>query len=152
MTITTDQIAKLRKITDAGVIDAKRALEEANGDEAKAKLILKEKGMAKAQKRESREVKAGMVESYIHATGTVGAIVTLASETDFVARTEEFKKLARELAMQIASMNPKNVNELLSQPYIRDSAKTISNLVNELIAKTGENIKIINFSRASLKD
>ncbi len=150
--ITLDQIKALREATGAGVMDAKRALEDSDGDTKKAKQVLKEKGLAKAQKREGREVKAGIVESYIHATGTVGAIVALGSETDFVARTDEFKKLARELAMQIASMNPGSTEDLLNQEYIRNPGQKISDLINELIAKTGENIKVVDFRRLSLKD
>ena len=137
-----NDIKKLREQTGAGVIDAKKALEEANGDYNKALEVLKEKGVQKAEKKSEREIKAGRVFSYIHANGVAGSLVKLGCETDFVAKNEEFEKLGKEIAMQVASMNPETVEELLAQDYIRDTSKTIKALITETIAKTGENITV----------
>ncbi len=145
------QIKKIREATNAGIADIKEALEEARGNEKKAKEILTEKGLAKAAKKASRETKAGIVGSYIHATQTSGAIVILSCETDFVARNDEFGKLAHEIALQICAMSPKNDKELLAQPWIKDEKKTIDGLIKESIVKFGENIKIEEFKRLAIK-
>jgi elongation factor Ts len=142
MAALMDQIKQLREETGAGVMEAKRALEEATGDYEKAKKIVFERGLAKAEKKSDRETKEGFVGSYIHTTGKVGALVTLLCETDFVARNEEFIKLAREIAMQAASMRPETVEELMDQEYIRDGKFTIRELVKTLSAKVGENITV----------
>ena len=131
-------------------MEIRRALLETNGDEERAKEILKEKGLEKAAKRSEREAAQGLIEAYVHGGGRVGAMVHVACETDFVARTDEFKNLAHELAMQVASMNPESVEELLEQEYIRDPAKKIQDLVTEVAAKTGENIQIQRIARFSL--
>ena len=148
----TENIKLLRNETGAGVMDAKRALEEANNDFDKAKEILKEKGIADAEKRASRATGQGIVESYIHQGNRLGAIIEINCETDFVARTSEFKELAKNLAMQIAAMDPASIEEddndaLMEQQYIKDSDKLIKDLVQEVIAQTGENIKIKRFQR-----
>jgi len=148
--INIAQIKKLRTETGAGIADIKQALEEAGGDLVTAKRILKQKGIDKADKKADRETKAGIVESYIHATKTSGATVVLTCETDFVARTEEFKNLAHELAMQICAMDPKDIKELLAQPWIRDEKMTIKDLVKQAIAKFGENIKIKEFKKLEI--
>ena len=135
-------VQRLRTETGAGVMDCKRALEDARGDFEKAKALLKERGLAKAQRKQDREAREGIVEAYIHAGGKIGALVELSSETDFVARNPDFRGLAREIAMQVAAMDPKDVDELLEQAYIRDQSKTIRELVTELAAKTGENVQI----------
>jgi len=145
-----DEIKKLREITGAGVMDAKKALEEAGGDIKKAELLIKEKGLAKAEKRAEREVACGRVASYVHQNNKLAALVEVATETDFVANTEEFGTLCKEIAMQVASMNPGSVEELLEQDYIRDSSRKIKDLVTELIAKTGENAKVVRFHRMEL--
>ncbi len=145
-----EKIKKLRKKTGAGVMDAKWALEEAGGNLVEAGEIIRKAGLAKAEKKISREVKSGRIGVYIHQTGRLVGLVELACETDFVAANEEFVKLSRELAMQVASMDPKNVEELLDQDYVRDSSKKIVDLVNELIAKTGENIKVLSLVRVAL--
>lgn len=145
-----NNIKQLREDTKAGISDCKRALEESKGNMKKAKELLKEWGVAKAVKKGDRETSAGIVEAYIHANGTVGSLVTIACETDFVALTDEFKKLAHEIAMQITAMNPKNVEELLKQEYIRDGKTTIESLIKETIAKVGENIKVVTFIRQSI--
>lgn len=143
--VSMDQIKKLRHQTQAGVMEAKRALEESQGDMKKAKEWLKKRGLDKAAKKADRETGEGVIETYIHTNSRVGAMVKLTCETDFVARTKEFKALAKELAMQVASMNPKDVDELLAQDYIRDSSKKIADLVKEAVAKLGENIKVDDF-------
>lgn len=148
--ITIDQIKKLRIATDMPVIDCRQALEEAEGDEKKALEVLKAKGAARAEKKADREVKSGLVEVYSHATGKIGVLVEVACETDFVARNEDFKKLCHELALQIASMNPKDVDVLLDQDYIREPGKKIGDLLKETIGKIGENIKIVRFIRFEL--
>lgn len=148
------QIKKLREQTSAGVMDVRRALEKAQGSQEKAREILKRRGLAKAEKKAGRPVKAGLVYAYVHNPltadqkgGSIVATVTLACETDFVARNQEFQNLARELALQIASMNPENVEALLEQDYIRDPKITIQDLVKSLVGKTGENIKVVELSR-----
>lgn len=151
MAISIDQVKKLREKTGAPVVGIKRALEEAGGDEKKAKEILRKEGFERAEKKVARATKAGRVFSYIHHSGDVGAMVTLLCETDFVARTDEFQELGREIVMQVASMNPKDAKELLSQEYIRDSGKTIETLIKEVIAKTGENIQVRAFERFDVK-
>ena len=142
----TESIKLLRSETGAGVMDAKRALEEANDDFEKAKDILKEKGIADAEKRASRATGQGVIESYIHQGNRLGAIIEINCETDFVARTSEFKNLAKNLAMQVAAMDPASIDNdndsLMEQQYIKDSDKLIKELVQEVIAQTGENIKI----------
>lgn len=145
--LAIDQIKKLREETGAAVLDCRRALEENQGDLKKAVAWLRKRGIEKAEKKADRETSQGLVEAYIHATGKVGAMVELLCETDFVARNEEFKNLARELAMQVAAMNPKNVAELLKQEYIRDNAKTVGDLIKEAITKLGENIVVGRFER-----
>jgi elongation factor Ts len=159
-------IKALREETGAGVMDAKRALEAADGDAAKAKAILREQGIAAAAKRAERETSNGVVESYIHAGGRIGVLVEVNCETDFVANTDDFRQLARNIAMQVAAMNPQVVSAddparagiegpdeevcLMSQPFIRDSGRTIASLVQDTIAKTGENIRVRRFVRFEL--
>lgn len=150
MAISAQQIKELREKTQAGFSDCKMALEESNGDMKKAEEILRKKGFEKAAKKSDRETGQGLVESYVHQTGKVGVLVSVLCETDFVARTDEFKHLAHEIAMQIAAMNPKDVDALLKQEYIRDGSKVINDLVTETIAKLGENIKISEFKRSEI--
>lgn len=145
-----DTVKKIREATNLSVGEISKALAEANGDESQALQILKARGVEIAAKKSTREIKEGVVECYIHNTKKVGAILELGSETDFVARNEDFRKLARELAMQIASMNPQNIEELLAQPYIKDPSLTISDLLNQQIARLGENIKIGQFVRLEI--
>lgn len=150
MGVTVDQIKKLRARTGAGIADVRRALEEAGGDEKKASDLLKSWGIDKAAAKADRVVGQGLVETYIHSGGRVGSMVEINCETDFVARTDEFKNLAHELAMQVSAMDPKDVEELLKQEYIRDATKTIDGLIKEVIAKLGENIVIKRFMRFEL--
>ena len=127
-------------------MDCKRAWEEAGGDFEKAVALIHERGIAKAAKKSERSTGAGIVASYIHGD-RLGVLVDLRCETDFVARADEFRQLAREIAMQIAAMNPSSVNELMGQPYIKDESNTMETLVKRVIAKVGENIKVDRFSR-----
>jgi len=145
-----DHVKRLREETGAGVMDCKRALDEAKGDFEKAKGLIKERGLAKAKEKADREAKEGIVEAYVHAGGRIGAMVELSSETDFVARNPDFKELAREIAMQVAAMDPTTVDQLLEQPYIRDSSKTIGELVTTIAASTGENVHVKRFKRFEL--
>jgi elongation factor Ts len=150
MNIFLDQLKKLREETSAGVSDCRAALEDAGGDFEKAKKLIVKRGIEKAAKKEGKETNEGIVESYVHANGKVGVLVALTCETDFVAQNEEFKKLAHEICLQIAAVNPKNVQELLKSPYIRDGNMTIGDLIKVTIAKVGENITVSRFSRLSL--
>ena len=150
MSISVEDIKKLRAKTGAGIADSRKALEEAKGDLKKAEELVKSWGAEIASKKSDRAVGAGKIETYIHGEGKVGAMVEVACETDFVARTDGFKNLAHEVVMQVAAMDPKDVNALLKQEYIRDSSKTIGTLVTETIAKVGENIVIKRFIRFEL--
>lgn len=143
------EIKKLREETGAGVLDCQKALSEAKGDLKKAKEILKEKGFDKATKKEERPTGCGLIDSYAH-FGKIGVLIEVACETDFVARTKEFKNFVHDLCLQIAGMAPKNEKELLSQPFIKDESKTVEELLKEKIAQFGENIKIKRFLRWEL--
>lgn len=188
-------IMQLREMTGAGVLDAKHALEECGGDMSAAADALRKKGQAKAAKREGRETREGLVVSYIHATGKVGALVAVACESDFVARSEEFKALVRDLAMHITASNPLYLTAdeipseviakekeiasaefagsgkpaaiiekivegkltkyyadtcLLAQPFIKDEDMTVAQHIQQVIAKTGENIQVRKFCRFAL--
>jgi len=150
MANSKDHVKRLREETGAGVMDCKRALDEAKGDFEKAKSLIKERGLAKAKEKADREANEGVVEAYVHAGGRIGAMVELSSETDFVARNADFKGLAREIAMQVAAMDPTDVDQLLGQPYIRDASKTIGELVTGIAATTGENVRVKRFKRFEL--
>ena len=165
MPVSAAQVKELRDKTGAGIMDSKRALEESDGDITKAEEILNQKGLASAAKKAGRETSEGLVVSYIHTGGRVGALVELNCETDFVARTEDFESLGRNIAMQGAAMSPLYVDResvpdgadevaeeslLLEQEYIRDSSMKISDLLKETIGKLGENIRIRRFSRFEL--
>lgn len=145
--INLQDLKRLRNETQVSIADCRRALEESNGDYQKSLVWLKKHGIEKAEKKAERATGQGLVESYIHQNGKVGSIVAVLCETDFVARTSEFKNLAHEIAMQVASMDPKDVDSLLKQDYIRDASKTIGDLVKETIAKLGENIVVKNIQR-----
>jgi elongation factor Ts len=160
MPASTQDIKELREKTGAGIMECKRALEE-GGSMDQAEKLLKEWGVASAAKRAGREASQGIIDSYVHA-GRIGALIELNCETDFVARTDDFKTLAREIAMQVAATNPTRISSsdaetsedgdvpLLDQPYIRDPGKTVQELVNETIAKTRENIVIRRVARFEL--
>ena len=148
--ITAEQVSKLREQTGAGVMECRRALIEADGDMPKAEEILKSSGLSKAEKRSERETSQGVIETYSHAGGKIASMVEINCETDFVARTDEFKNLAQEIAMQVAAMNPENVDALLEQDYIREPSKKIKDLVTEAVAKTGENVRVKRITRFAL--
>jgi elongation factor Ts len=163
--ITVEQIKELRGESGAGIMDCRNALKETNGDKAKALEILQKLGFVKAQKTAGRTAKQGLVTSYIHGGGRIGALVEINCETDFVARTAEFQDLSHNVAMQVAAMAPEYLSKnecptgveidfqnacLLLQPYIKDPTKTIQDIVTELISKTGENIIISRFTRFEL--
>src|SRR5712692_7212220 len=146
-------------------MDCKRALEQAAGNFDAAKEILREHGAAAAAKRADRATSQGLVEAYIHGGGRIGALIELQCETDFVARTDTFKQLARDVAMQVAAMNPaaltpedvpadavgtREENALLTQTFIKDGSRRIGDLVQDAVAQTGENIRIARFSRFEL--
>ena len=150
MANSKDHVKRLREETGAGVMDCKRALDEAKGDFEKAKALIKERGLAKAKEKSDRDAREGVVEAYVHAGGRIGAMVELSSETDFVARNPDFRGLAKEIAMQVAAMDPTDIDQLLGQPYIRDSSKTIGELVTGIAATTGENVRVKRFKRFEL--
>lgn len=143
-------LKKLRDETAASIADIRKALDDAEGDEKKALAWLKERASQIAAKKADRETGAGLVEAYIHGGGKVGVLVQLLCETDFVAKTDEFKHLAKEVAMQVAAMDPKDVDALLKQEYIRDGGQTIEGLVKATIGKLGENITIKKFTRFAI--
>lgn len=142
-----DQIKQLREKTGISVAECKKALEEAGGDEMKALEILKEKSQSVAMKKAEAETKEGLIEAYIHSNGKIGVLVELNCQTDFVARNPDFKSLAKDLAMQVAATESVDVPSLLAEPFIKDPSRTVGSLINEHIAKLGENIKINKFAR-----
>lgn len=144
-----DSIVKLREETGAGVMDCKRALADAAGDYEKAKALIAERGLAKAEKKGERATGAGLIYAYVHME-RVGVLVELRCETDFVARTEDFHTLAKEIAMQIAAMDPESPEALLAQEYVKDPSKTVEQFIKATVAKTGENIQVARFARFSL--
>lgn len=151
--INIEDIRKLREEMSASVMDVKNALEEAEGSFEKAKKLLIERGKAKAAKKTAeRTVGDGLVESYIHTTGKVGSLILLSCETDFVAKTDEFKNLAHEIAMQAAVQDYESPEALLADVYIRDPSKTVEDLVTEAIAKTGEKIVLSRIARFSARE
>ncbi len=159
MEISADHVKALREKTGAGVMDCKRALVEADGDMDRAAAILLDRGLAGVEKRAGREASQGVIEAYIHGGGRIGVIVEVNCETDFVARTPDFRDLAHDVAMQVAAMDPPSVDgtngtadrlPLMRQPFIRDQGKTIADVVRETAAKTGENIVVRRFIRYEL--
>lgn len=140
-------VKKLRESSQASIADCTKALEESKGNFDKALIWLEKHGIEKAEKKAQRSTNQGLIESYIHQNGKVGVLLEILCETDFVARTDEFKTLAHEVAMQIAAMEPKDVDDLLKQEYIRDNSKTIQDLVKAVIGKLGENIVVKRFTR-----
>ena len=165
MEISLDKIKAVREQAGADVMDAKKALEDSGGDIEKALDTLRDKGMASAIKKGGRETGEGLIETYVHGGGKVGVMLEVNCETDFVARTDDFKELCHNLAMQIAAMSPIYINAdeipddekrspeelaLTSQAYIRDPAVSVSDLILEAAGKLGENVKIKRFSRFAL--
>ncbi len=173
MVITANQVKELREKSGAGIMECKRALEQVDGDVARAVELLKQQGLAKADKKTGRAASQGLVEPYIHGAGRIGSMVEVNCETDFVARTPEFRDLAHDLAMQVAATAPAYVSVddvpesawtdldkeygdrekataavvLLEQPFIKDPKLSIRDLVRERIGKLGENIVVRRFAR-----
>ena len=167
MAASVEQIRALRDQTGAGIMECKQALEDNDNDIAKATEALRLKGFAQAARRADRETTEGVIEAYVHTGGRVGAMVELGCETDFVARTAEFKQLAHDIAMQVAAMGPvylssedieegdsrpANQVSLLEQTYIKDNSRVVADVVKELAAKVGENVRVVRFSRLALEE
>jgi len=163
--ISISKIKRLRDLSGTGIMECRNALIEAEGNEEKALGIIKERGGLRVQKKAERSTTQGLIEAYVHTGGRIGAMVEVNCETDFVARTDEFKKLAHHLAMQVAAMAPRFVSEkeipqdadierqtacLMLQPDIKDPDRTIQDIINETIARVGENIKVSRFVRFEL--
>lgn len=147
MAVAMDEIKKLRKKTGAGVMDAKKALEASKGDMKKAAAWITKKGLKRAEKKAGREVRSGVIYAYVHHNQTSGSMIEVNCETDFVAKTDDFQNLAKELAMQVNSMQPKDVEELLNQEYIRDPKVKVREHIKQVAGKLGENIKVKEFVR-----
>ena len=165
MEVTVELIRTLRDQTGAGIMDCKQALQDNQGDLEKAAEALRQKGFAQVSRRTDRATDQGVIEAYVHTGGRVAALVELGCETDFVARTPEFKALAHDIAMQVAAMAPAYLDEkdieegddrpvaqvsLLQQPFIKNSSNSVAEEVRELAAKVGENIRVMRFSRLAL--
>jgi elongation factor Ts len=165
MKISIEAVKELRNRTNVGIADCNKALLEVGGDMEKAIEFLKQRGAAIAEKKKDVAATEGVIEAYTHHTKHIGALVELNCETDFVARTAEFKELAHDLAMQIAATAPQFLTSeemppkaetdpqatcLLSQPFIKDPTKTVQDIIAETIAKVGENIKVRRFARFEL--
>lgn len=173
MVISANQVKELREKSGAGIMECKRALEQVEGDIDRAIDLLKQQGLAKADKKTGRAASQGVIEPYIHGGGRIGSIVEVNCETDFVARTADFRELAHDLAMQVAATSPRFVSSdevapeawaelerefgdrekaaaavvLLDQPYIKDAKLSVQDLVRNGIAKLGENIVVRRFAR-----
>jgi elongation factor Ts len=147
---TTEEIRALREETGLSIMQCKQALEEAGGDKEKAKEILKAKGATIAGKKSDRNLGSGTVVAYVHSGDTIGVMLELLCETDFVAKNPEFKSTGRDIAMHIAAMNPETNEELLAQPFIKDSSKTISDIINGVVQKFGERTEVGKFTRFSI--
>jgi len=163
--IPTSQVKELREQSGAGIMDCRNALLEARGDMGKAVQILEQRNLLQAQRKARRSTSQGIIEAYIHTGRRIGAMVEVNCETDFVARTDEFKELAHHLAMQVAATSPQFISReeipegadmepeaacLLLQPYIKNPDKTVQDIIVETIAKVGENIKVNRFARFEL--
>jgi len=163
--IPTDRVKELREQSGAGIMECRNALVEVAGDMEKALQLLKEQSLFKVEKKKQRLTSQGLIEAYIHTGGRLGAMVEVNCETDFVARTDEFKELAHHLAMQVAAIPPQFISReeateeaelepetacLLLQPYIKDPAMSVQDIINQTIAKVGENIKVSRFARFEL--
>ncbi len=164
MEISTEAIKAIREQTSAGIMECKRALQEAGGDPVAAADILRERGHEIAKKKENRTAEQGLIEPYVHGGGRIGALVEVNCESDFVARTPEFKELAHDLAMQVVATNPRftgpedvppgeefdNEDCLLLQPFIKDPQKIVQDVIAELVVKVRENVRVRRFARFEL--
>lgn len=147
--MSASDVQKLREITGAGMMDCKRALDDAKGDFDAAKALIMERGIIKAEKKADRATGAGILEVYVH-NGRVSVMLDLRCETDFVVKSDPFRALAKEIVMQIAAMNPVTIEELMAQPFIKDPSMNIEQMIKNVIAKVGENMKIEKFCRYEL--
>lgn len=145
MEIKAADVQEIRGETGLGVMDIRRALEEADGDKSKALEILKSKAGEKMEKRAGRATNQGKIGSYVHGDGKSACLVEVDCETDFVAKNDDFVEFVKELSLQVISMKPENVDELLDQEYVKDPSIKISDMLKAIIAKTGENIVIKRF-------
>ena len=165
MAVSVELVRTLRQQTGAGIMECKEALEANQGDLDKAAEALRLKGFEQVAKRAGRTTNQGLIESYVHTGGRVAAMVELGCETDFVARTPEFKELAHDIAMQVVAMAPEYLDEaeikegdtrpvaqvsLLQQPFIKDNACSVAEMVQVLAAKVGENVRVLRFIRLAL--
>ena len=165
MKIPTDKLKELRELSGAGIMACRNAFLEAEQDMEKAMQILKERNLYIADKKKDRSTSQGLIEAYVHTGGRIAAMVELNCETDFVARTDEFKELAHQVAMQVAAQDPQFISPemvpeeadiepqescLLLQPYIRDPGITVQDVINETIGRVGENIRVSRFARFEL--
>ena len=165
MSIPIETVKALRQSTGAGVLECKQVLEQVGGDLKRAEDILRQRGLASAIGRASRETREGLIDAYVHSGNRIGALIEVNCESDFVARTPEFRELVHDLAMQVAAMSPRYVDAedvsdeektpveevcLLEQPFIKDPSRTIRELIQETIARVGENIRVRQFSRFAL--
>lgn len=150
MSFSSDDVKKLREETGAGIMDCKKALQKADGNYEQAKAIVRETGMARAEKKADRETKEGYIASYVHATGKTAALVEILCETDFVARNDEFRSMAKDLAMQVVAMQPADVAELLAQEFIKNPSQTIDQVVKSLSGKIGEKFEVKRFVRMAV--
>jgi elongation factor Ts len=147
--ISIHDIKKLREMTGAGLTDAKKTLQDADGDFDKALETMRAKGLTKAAKRAEREAHSGLIGSYNH-DGRIGVLVEVNCETDFVAKTDEFKELVKDLCLHIAASSPDDTQELLQQEFVKKPEQTVGEYIKEHIAKLGENIVVRRFSRLEL--
>lgn len=154
-----DILKELREETGLSFAQIKKALDEANGDKEKAREILSAYSAASAEKKADRELGAGIVSSYIHSNGTIGTLLELSCETDFVAKTDEFKALAHDLAMHVTAMSPTSINNedgageetaLLKQPFLKDPTMTVEQRLAAAVQKFGENTKVTRFTRYAM--
>lgn len=144
-----DKIKRLREMTGVGLADAKKALVESSGDFDKALEAMKKRGLAKAAKRGEREARSGLIGSYTH-DGRIGVLVEVNCETDFVAKTDEFEELVKDLTLHIAASEPESVDDLLKQPFVKNPDQTVEDVIKGHIAKLGENVVVRRFSRFEL--
>lgn len=147
--VSLDEIKKLRELTGVGITDAKQALVEAKGDFDKALEAMRKKGLTKAEKRAEREARSGLIGSYVH-DGRIGVIAEVNCETDFVAKTDEFKELVKDICLQIAASESVKVDQLLKEPYVKDPSMSVADYVQAANAKLGENIVLRRFNRLAL--
>lgn len=149
MSVNIDDVKKLKELTGVGLTDAKKALEETNGDFDKALAAMRKKGLTKAAKRTEREARAGLIGTYNH-DGRIGVNVEVNCETDFVARNDIFKDLVKDVAMHIAASEPADVKELLDQPFVKNPEQTVADYVKDHAARLGENVVVRRFNRIAL--